>query len=101
MITETERKALIAQRMDEERDSPEHCLWMSFCDPERPKGQQFLGVVILRTKGVAHAIAKTWQLGINPGGEVMSYTTDPGDIKPEHFDRLLSHAELVEFGYCD
>lgn len=84
----------------EEGDS-EKCLWMSFCDPERPKGSQFIGVIIMREKGIAHAINRTWAMGINPGGEVMSYETDDSDILPEHFNKLLTKDELVKAGYCD
>jgi hypothetical protein len=74
---------------------------MSFCDTSKPTGEQFLGVVITHAKGIASAIDKTWSLGINPGGEVMSYETDPSDIASEHFDKLLSKHELVKAGYCD
>lgn len=77
------------------------CLWMSFCDTSKPTGEQFLGVIITRAKGIASAIDKTWSLGINPGGQVMSHETDPQGIAAEHFDKLLSKNELVKAGYCD
>lgn len=101
VVPEAERNARFAQRLAEERDGVEQCLWMSFCDTDKPKGQQFLGVVIMWSPGLAHAIDRSWKLGINPGGEVMSYVTDPSNIKAEHFNRLLSKQELVAAGYCD
>jgi hypothetical protein len=100
-IMPNERRRLFEQRLKEEPDSPERCLWMSFCDTDRPKGQQFLGVVITKAPGLAHAVDRLWALGINPGGQIMSYETDGADIQPEHFDRLLSKDELVAAGYCD
>lgn len=95
------RQKRFTARLAEEAGANEVCLWMSFCDTRKPKGEQFLGVVITRAKGIASAIEKTWALGINPGGEVMSYETDPSDIAAECFDRLLSKHELVKAGYCD
>ncbi len=79
--------------------------WLSFCDADRPTGQQFLGVVIvdvdetdvaraeptatalrashglgpLTDEGdryLAGAIDKTHRLGCNPGGEVMAHRID-------------------------
>ncbi len=70
--------------------------WLSFCDGERPTGQQFLGVAIvdvtdadvdaireeLRAKfpkakdgaeWLAAASRKAWALGCNPGGEMLSH----------------------------
>ena len=94
-------RARFEQRMVEEDDGIERCLWMSFCDTGRPKGKQFLGVIIMWSPGVAHAIDRAWKLGINPGGEIMSYIINPNKIKPEHFDRLLTKQELTMAGYCD
>lgn len=79
----------------------EKCFWMSFCDPDKEKGQQFLGVIITKALGFAHAVDKSWALGINPGGEIMAYETDPTGINPDHFDKLLSRDELIAYGYCD
>jgi hypothetical protein len=100
-LTDEERRQRFGERLEEERGNTEKCLWMSFCDTDKPKGSQFLGVVIMKTPGLAHAIDRSWKLGINPGGQVMSYETDGSDIAAEHFDRLLTNAELVAAGYCD
>ena len=95
-------------------------LWLSFTDPDRPAGQQFLGVSVvevtyddlnaargvLETHGhstkeqavlIAAAIRKAWQMGCNPGGEVLTHELLPEvpeyQTAPRH--QLLSHAELV------
>ena len=98
-MSREERNKRFNDRLDEEVAHEDVCMWMSFCDTEKPKGQQFIGVVITRAKGMAHAIDKTHRLGINPGGEVMSYETNPDDIASEHFDKLLTKDDLVAAGY--
>jgi len=67
--------------------------WLSFCDGDRPEGQQFLGACVIEVteedataaavdvaawfpravadaEWVAAATRKAWQLGCNPGGEI-------------------------------
>lgn len=100
-MPEKERAAKFSERLEEEKGNPEACIWMSFCDTEKSPGSQFLGVIITKAHGIAHAIEKTWTLEINPGGEVRSYETDASDIASAHFDRLLSKEDLVKCGYCD
>ena len=76
-------------------------LWLSFCDPCAPEGEQFLGVVIIKAIGILDAIEKTWELNINPGGEVQAWVLSmdlPRD-KPIH-NRLLSRHELEKYGLC-
>ena len=90
-----------SERLADDRGNVEVCLWMSFYDTDRPPGQQFNGVIISRTCGLAHAIKKTWETGINPGGQIHAYTIDAEAIAPKHFDRLLTKHELIKFGYCD
>lgn len=69
--------------------------WLSFCDGNRPKGQQFLGVAVIDVtddeaheafedlldrfpnaqdgaEWIAAAARKAHRLGCNPGGEVAS-----------------------------
>lgn len=43
--------------------------WISFCDPHKPTGEQFLGLCIVRAVDEVSAIKVAWALGINPGGE--------------------------------
>lgn len=98
-MNNSERAALILEKYSEEVGNEPSCIWMSFCDPDKPKGQQFLGVVIVKTKGFIHAKELAWDLGINPGGEILFSKIDGSDIKPEHFNKLLSHEDLIEAGY--
>lgn len=96
-----ERASIFAMRLAEEATNEEGCWWISFCDGSKPKGTQFLGVVIVRAKGFAGAIKRAWDIGINPGGEAQGYETDPSGIAPEHMDRLLSKSDLIAAGYID
>lgn len=75
--------------------------WMSFADPDRPQGDTFLGVAICRGDNLGEAIARAWEKGCNPGGEVAAlevpFLTDPSftGVQP---DRLLSQKELERLG---
>lgn len=80
----------------EEQDNPPVLWWMSFCDPEKPKGQQFLGVCIVEAPGFIHAYQKAWALGINPGGEIQAAQVE--GIPGEYMNKLLSSAELKAAG---
>lgn len=57
--------------------------WLSFCDPDRPEGEQFLGVCIVEAADITTCTKVAWALGINPGGE-----TKMMKIVPEHAARL-------------
>lgn len=48
----------------------EHFFWLSFAEPEPPKGRGFLGVVITRADNYEHAILRCTVNKLNPGGEV-------------------------------
>jgi hypothetical protein len=72
--------------------------WMSFADPDKPKGQQFLGAVILEASSLSDAIQETWRKGINPGGEVVFLEIAPDKeylCPPETRNALLSREELT------
>jgi len=82
--------------------------WLSFCDPDKPAGEQFLGVAIVEAEPgstdretVARAIRRAWALNINPGGEVMT-TCLPDDslhlIPATARNRLLSKEEAEDVG---
>lgn len=53
--------------------------WLSFCDTDKPEGQRFIGVAIVRGWSVADAALMAHVLGCNPGGQVMAVPA------PEHF----------------
>jgi hypothetical protein len=44
--------------------------YLSFCDPDRPRGEKFLGGTIVEAPAAQNTIPLAWLLGINPGGEV-------------------------------
>ena len=69
--------------------------WLSFCDRDRPKGKQFLGVALVEANNLPDAITATWERGCNPGGEVLSLEvpeTEASRVRP-YLNRLLSKAE--------
>jgi hypothetical protein len=80
--------------------------WLSFADPSRPKGTQFLGVAIVRVDssgegdGFFHAVRTAHALGINPGGQVQGHFIPP-DIAPlvdaKWVERLLTREECEQF----
>jgi hypothetical protein len=98
--------------------------WLSFVDPARPEGEQFLGVCIVEVteaeaadakaiidrqfpqhaegaEWIAAATRKAWAMGCNPGGEVA--TADITDATPPEgvtlpLDRMLQRAELQALG---
>lgn len=88
-----ERRAML---MAQERGNPPAQWWMSFCDPDKPKGQQFLGVVVVEAPGFMHAHQKAWSLGINPGGEIQAFQVE--GVPTEYHDKLLPVAELEAAG---
>ena len=55
----------------------ERCaFWLSFSDPDAPRGKRFLGVAIVDMDTDASAveiIRHTWELGVNPGGLSQSH----------------------------
>ena len=75
--------------------------WMSFCDPIRPKGDKFLGALIIRADNHFEMLTKSWTLKLNPGGEVTFFEI------PKQYEqriprnwvetRLLTKAECEEF----
>lgn len=66
--------------------------WLSFCDPDMPKGHAFLGVAIVHAFDFEGAVQEAWNLGINPGGEVMGFPIPSvvDNLVREDTGRLLS-----------
>lgn len=60
--------------------------WLSFADGERSEGQQFLGACVVEAPSFLLAVFRTYELGINPGGEVMGI-----EIPPECEDKFRAH----------
>ena len=73
--------------------------WMSFCDPEAPRGTQFLGVSIVAASDIIEATMEAHRLKCNPGGEIAGiglpeeFTTAIGS---EWRNRLLTKTEIAE-----
>jgi hypothetical protein len=99
-MNDNERNDKINARLLEEESDPTVKLWwLSFCDPELPKGRSFLGVIIIEAIGYAHAIKKAWDMKINPGGEVLGFLVGPVQVPKiprEFYDRLLSKEHLAK-----
>jgi len=94
--------------------------WLSFCDSDRPTGQQFLGAVVVdvteadaqlalqlfptmhdQQEGpwIAAAVRACWKARVNPGGEVASLRVDDAPEfarRSPHYPRLqlLSRADV-------
>lgn len=73
--------------------------WLSFCDTDRPSGQQFLGVCIVAGRDLEAAVRNAWVLGINPGGQVLGLKASKKKMRTflaeEHWGKLLNRAELA------
>lgn len=76
---------------------PERFWWLSFCDPTKPEGTQFLGVVVAGpARRRTQAIALTHKLKINPGGEVATVSIPSNFLRviPDRWrNRLLDKGE--------
>ena len=96
-MTDKEFYKRLREIHDKESQNEEHLIWMSFADPDLPKGQQFLGAVIIKARGLAQATVLTHTMGINPGGEILSMDI-PNDLFITDFwqNRLLSREECEE-----
>lgn len=75
--------------------------WMSFANPDREKGQQFLGVILIEADIAKNALWKTWRLKLNPGGEVQFTTFEEGEytvklIPLVYRNRLLNRTEVEQ-----
>lgn len=71
--------------------------WLSFADASKPKGQQFLGAIIIEATDFSAAIGKTHLFKINPGGEVRIIEIPDSmaqRVRPIK-NRLLSRKELA------
>ncbi len=75
--------------------------WLSFCDPDLPKGTQFLGAVFTQANDFIAAVRKSHALGINPGGEVQGHEAGPRfKMHPSletYVDRVLTREECEAF----
>lgn len=77
--------------------------WLSFCDTDRPDGEQFLGCVFVEAADEFSAVRVSWALGINPGVEVMIQgPLEPAKIAAlsfdlsAYYDRFVPRDEAIE-----
>ena len=69
-------------------------MWLSFVDGARPEGERFLGVAIVPGTDPISAVKAAWDLGCNPGGEVLVASLFPELIPDESWiGRLLTRDE--------
>lgn len=69
--------------------------WMSFCDPQKPKGKQFLGAAIVPGDDEFDMMTNSHRIGCNPGGEV-KFVEIRHDlhIKQEDIGRLMNREQV-------
>lgn len=64
--------------------------WLSFCDPEKPAGQQFVGVSLVEARSMPMAITVAHQRGCNPGGSVSSVMIPESEIDESKRDAFMA-----------
>jgi hypothetical protein len=82
--------------------------WLSFCDPAKPPGTQFLGAAIVdgpytgdelaeRRADIESVLRSAWRHRCNPGGDVQSMLLpeDAWNLVPEEFKNVLMSRERV------
>lgn len=74
--------------------------WLSFADARRPRGEQFLGAVMVRALTFLEAVRVSHVLKLNPGGEVQGRPC-PAKIvplvPPAWVERLMSREDVKQF----
>lgn len=85
--------------------------WLTFSDPHLSFEKRFLGIAVVTAETFEGALKKTWELGINPGGQVQGLELEEenflGNVEQIkagleqarlHQNRLLSMDDLKAFG---
>lgn len=100
-MTDDERKAKLRAKLALDRAvEPLKWWWLSFADPARPKGTQFLGVMVIQAQGIGDACHKAHLVGYNPGGEVVGRPFPDWAPEPpqQYRNRLLTKIEAADLG---
>jgi hypothetical protein len=74
--------------------------WLSFADPHKPEGQQFLGCAVMAGADLGAAARNAHVFGCNPGGEVLGveFPEDLAALVPARWRRrLLSREDVAAF----
>lgn len=94
--TDAVLEARVRTVVEEERQDPRTpegaVWWLSFADESRG----FLGVAIVEGNGPASAMQNATELGINPGGGIMSFPVPGEHVPAQYRNRLLTRAEAAE-----
>ncbi len=91
-----------APKSIENRPTTMKWYWLSFCDPDRPTGSQFLGAAIVAASGEIEAVKVSHVLGCNPGGEVVMVEVpqcgeEANTVLKKWSDRLFTRDETDAF----
>lgn len=69
--------------------------WLSFCDTDKPEGEQFVGACIVEdAPDMVRAVERAWELGLNPGGQVAGMPLS--DWPKDQAHRLVEDPEKAE-----
>lgn len=93
-VTDAARDARLVLLLERERAAPAPdgvLWWCSFADADG-----FRGVAVVAAPGAVHAIRRTHELGINPGGEVAVVPVLARGVPESHRDRLLDARGTAE-----
>lgn len=74
--------------------------WLSFADPQRPKGSQLLGVALVRADNFPLAVLAAHFHKCNPGGECagVECPAELADVlKPDEIGVLISPENVERF----
>jgi hypothetical protein len=71
---------------------------LSFTDPDKAEGEQFLGNAVVWGTDIADAMAEAWRQKLNPGGEVLGVLL-PSDPPEEYKNRFLPREEVLAGDY--
>jgi hypothetical protein len=79
--------------------------YLSFCDPGKPNGTQFLGATLVEADDPSDMLTKTHANGTNPGGEVEFLELDFESIDDlpaasrSYLNRFVPREEVMAGGY--
>jgi hypothetical protein len=96
-VTPQQFAARRQQILDEEEKQPLAWWWLSFADPDRPEGQQFLGACVVMSHGLLSATLTAHTFGCNPGGQIQAMGPLEITVRPGWANRLLTREECAEF----
>jgi hypothetical protein len=97
MMTLKERMKRVRKFLAKEASQPLAWWWLSFTDPDQPEEQQFLGACLVKATGMFGAVRVSYELGINPGGQVEMIGPLDANVEDGWADRLLTKAECDDF----